>query len=165
MKLNFPFQKKTILTISEEEWRPIGGVKPGYEVSSLGRVRSPRKVLSPYTTNYVYVFLGAKNRRSVHRLVCEAFHGPPPPDAEVNHIDANPFNNRADNLEWVSRSGNRQHTLKLGKHNRARLTIEQVVEIRTRLAQGEIGQRLADEYGVSRRAITNIKCRHTWSFV
>jgi hypothetical protein len=179
MKLNFPFQKKTILTISEEEWRPVIGFEGAYEVSSHGRVRSlTRLVTGPvrsftrkgqlirgFNHNYHYVFLGAGNQKGVHRLVCEAFHGPPLLGQEVNHIDANQFNNRADNLEWVSKSGNRQHTLRLGRHNRARLTVDQVLQIRARLAQGEIGQRLADEYGVTRHAITNIKRGHTWSFV
>jgi len=36
----------------------------------------------------------------VHRLVCEAFHGPPPDGAQARHLDGDPRNNHADNLKW-----------------------------------------------------------------
>lgn len=45
----------------------------------------------------------------VHRLVCEAFHGPAP-DGErwpvVMHVDENAVNNRASNLAWGTQSEN-----------------------------------------------------------
>jgi hypothetical protein len=161
-----------------EIWKPVIGFEGKYEVSSLGRVRSiPHqiirngypvnvvgRVLKGFKHNYYYVFLGGKNQRAVHRLVCEAFHGDPQ-GREVNHIDANPFNNCVENLEWVTRSENRRHTLLMGNHNRARLTGGQVLQIRERLNAGETGISLAKEYGVSRHAITNIKLRHCWGCV
>jgi len=53
----------------------------------------------------------------VHQLICLAFHGlPPEGKTEVNHIDFNPSNNSADNLEWCSGDENRKHTI---NHNRA----------------------------------------------
>ena len=43
----------------------------------------------------------------LHRLVCEAFHGPPPSGkGDVNHKDHDKLNNHPDNLEWLSRSEN-----------------------------------------------------------
>jgi hypothetical protein len=43
----------------------------------------------------------------VHRLVCEAFHGPPPFDrAVVIHLDEDATNNRADNLKWGTQKEN-----------------------------------------------------------
>lgn len=43
----------------------------------------------------------------LHRLVCQAFHGPPPVGkGDVNHKDHDKSNNHPDNLEWVSRSEN-----------------------------------------------------------
>jgi hypothetical protein len=43
----------------------------------------------------------------VHRLVCEAFHGPPPFDrAVVIHIDENALNNRPENLRWGTQKEN-----------------------------------------------------------
>jgi len=46
---------------------------------------------------------------SVHRLVAKAFHpNPDPTCTEVDHLDGNKFNNRADNLEWVTTEENRR---------------------------------------------------------
>lgn len=48
-------------------------------------------------------------RVDVHRLV--AFHFVPNPDnkPEVNHLDLNNMNYRADNLEWCTRQENEMH--------------------------------------------------------
>lgn len=43
----------------------------------------------------------------VARLVCEAFHGPPPFElAVVMHRDDDPANNRPDNLKWATQKEN-----------------------------------------------------------
>lgn len=43
----------------------------------------------------------------VHRIVCSAFHGPPPTGQHVvDHIDTNRANNRPENLRWVTRLEN-----------------------------------------------------------
>lgn len=100
-----------------EEWRPVDGF-PDYEVSSLGRIwRKPRPTAvkrwrhgelkrTKGKAAYQMVSLtkdGKSHVRRVHALVCLAFHGPPPsPDHVVDHIDENPSNNRADNLQWLT---------------------------------------------------------------
>lgn len=52
-------------------------------------------------------------RRKVYRparLVCEAFHGPPPPGKpNALHRDENPRNNRPENLFWGSQRENYSH--------------------------------------------------------
>lgn len=53
---------------------------------------------------------GKKKKLSVHRLVALAFHENPNNYQEVNHIDGDPMNNHADNLEWVSESENQLHS-------------------------------------------------------
>ncbi|HAM40890.1 MAG TPA: hypothetical protein DCP69_06005 [Candidatus Omnitrophica bacterium] len=43
----------------------------------------------------------------VHRLICEAFHGPKPfPDAVVLHEDENPTNNKKTNVKWGTQREN-----------------------------------------------------------
>jgi hypothetical protein len=51
------------------------------------------------------------------------------------------------------------------RHHKAKLTINQVNEIRSRLAQGESSYALAKEYRVSRSTIYSIKTRKQWSSI
>lgn len=54
---------------------------------------------------------GVYTRRSVHRLVWEAFNGPIPGRLEVNHKDLNRANNRLENLELLTHQQNVQHAI------------------------------------------------------
>lgn len=50
----------------------------------------------------------------VHRIVATYFCDNPEHKPEVNHIDGNKSNNRASNLEWVTRSENERHAYRTG---------------------------------------------------
>ena len=113
-----------------ETWRPVKGYEGFYEVSDCGRVRSvehidnikhlhPSKVLKPRADNrgYMRVHLskeGDAKYYSVHRLVAQAFVDKPDGCDIVNHLDSNPSNNCADNLEWTTYKGNMQWASKQG---------------------------------------------------
>ena len=55
---------------------------------------------------------GIRHNFWLHRLICRAFHGDPPVYGSgktyVRHIDGDPSNNHADNLQYGSRSENEQ---------------------------------------------------------
>lgn len=53
---------------------------------------------------------GVRKKISVHRLVAMAFHANPHKFTQVNHIDGDPSNNKADNLEWISGGDNQLHS-------------------------------------------------------
>lgn len=55
-------------------------------------------------------YKGKTERFSVHRLVAEAFIPNPKGYKEINHIDRNTRNNRAENLEWCSRQYNNEYS-------------------------------------------------------
>lgn len=112
-----------------EKWRDIPGY-PGNMVSSFGNVKTVNKngesktlrLVEWKTTKgtYLYAYLKSdfgQKGIAVHRLVCQAFCGDPPNNGlkyEPNHIDGNKHNNRADNLEWVTRSQNIHHAFRSG---------------------------------------------------
>lgn len=112
-----------------EEWRAIPGVD-GYEVSSLGRVRSldrylpsghpsgglrfhAGRILSATAigsdgTGYLGVTVrGLPGKSKVHRLVAAAFLGLDlKSDLEVDHLNENKGDNRVENLEVVTHAEN-----------------------------------------------------------
>lgn len=94
-----------------EEWRDT---RDGARVSSVGRIQNRDGVIftpKPRKDGYVLIKI-ASSTYLVHRLVAEAFLPPPPtPEhVEVNHKDGDPTNNRADNLEWCTKTENVQHS-------------------------------------------------------
>ncbi len=55
-----------------------------------------------------------------HRLVCEAFWGPPPaPGLEADHKDGTKSNNHYENLEWVTDPENKRRSYLINKNRRS----------------------------------------------
>ena len=114
-----------------EQWRPVVGYEGLYEVSDQGQVRSlpgwrwngqaihrfKGRVLKPQQSpRYFHVVL-SKNSKvkcvKVHQLVADAFL-PPCPGVQgrrsgcyhIDHINNNPVDNSAKNLQWLPRYEN-----------------------------------------------------------
>lgn len=102
----------------EEAWLDILGF-PGYQISTLGRVKSLNEYLAlQLRGGYVRVELrsieGVRSTKSVHRLVAEAFIPNPNNKPQVNHKNGKKQDNRVTNLEWVTNSENQLHQNKTG---------------------------------------------------
>jgi len=170
-------------TLQDEIWKPVIGYEGIYEVSRSGLVRAlqavrqhkPGRILKPKTTNMGYLEVGLyKDRKRhwylIHRLVAVAFLPPQPtPKHEVNHINSNRADARAENLEWVTKSENAKHGLKYGNrnnhgeyHSRAKLTWEQVREIRVLFSTDLSDQSIGEVFHVSRGAIKEIRRGANW---
>ena len=99
-----------------EEWRPMldpmsFSEVPGRQVSSLGRITSPRGLTYKGSLSAGYYRTGVLgSKQFVHRLVALSFLGPPPPHRPyVNHKDLDKGNNAVENLEYVSLTENQLH--------------------------------------------------------
>jgi hypothetical protein len=93
-----------------ELWKTIEDY-PNYQVSNLGRVKGPRRMLQPSlnTWGYPSVSLSQENNRktkNIHRLMGEAFLPNPNNLPYIDHINRNKQDNRLENLRWASASLN-----------------------------------------------------------
>ena len=119
---------------------PVVGYERFYEIDSDGnffslqrdfidasgrhRVLTAKKRSSrPHSNDYVMVVLrDGQSIKTVglHRIVCMAFHGLPTAQRpHVNHKNGVTSDNRAENLEWVSRSENITHAFRVLKRKSA----------------------------------------------
>jgi hypothetical protein len=163
-------------------WKPVVGYESKYEISNTGIVRSLNfnktkaiVIMKEQTDRYGYSRIGLsgvgkQKYTQVHRIVALAFIINTENLSCVNHIDGNKKNNNVTNLEWCSNIDNLSHALKTGlmkhgeKHGMAKLTIEQVIEIKLEIKKpNHLSQhKLAKKYGVSRGTISGIIYGKNW---
>ena len=103
-----------------EQWKRvvIDGRQYDYFVSDAGRIKNKKgQILRPWLRGqrkgtYPAVRLCGYIRQKtidVHRLVALHFVDNPKNKPEVNHLDCDPNNPAAHNLEWCTRSENERH--------------------------------------------------------
>lgn len=160
-----------------EEWRVIPRY-PGYEASTLGRIRNVRTgyVLQPNPSKHNYGYLrvtfGSRDSRRkeyVHALVLETFHGPRPPRHVARHDpDHDPANNRPENLKWGTQKENcadmvRHGRSTFGERNpSAKLTKADVFEIRAERRLNTPIKVLAARFGVVESCISRVTTGNNW---
>lgn len=162
-----------------EEWKATVEFPDDYDVSSVGRLRRTSagkgatvgrirkaRLLNGYPAYWVKIER-VVTVRYAHRLVADAFLGPIPEGMQVNHKDGNRANCDVDNLEIVTNGENRAHAYRvLGvppnrgpvgilNHN-AKLTWEQVCDVRKAHSEGVGPTELGLRYGISRTGIHRI---------
>lgn len=161
----------------KEEFKEIELYGRMYKVSNYGRIIGARGELKQRLNRdgYCEVTVGADDNRNsirVHRIVAKLFvEGETKDRNEVNHIDMNRANPRADNLEWVTHQENVKHSHKQGayreigrgtKNPKCKLTEDEVCKIREKFNQGKTQKELVLEFGVSRSTIYSIVNNLTW---
>lgn len=180
-----------------EEWRIIEAF-PDYSVSSHGRVKrtTPNRyglisdrALVPVLGNHGYLVVSLhrdthQSAKTIHTLVCHAFHGPKPSRKhQAAHFDGNKRNNFSTNLAWKTpsennmdknrhgtmRTGSNHHALYMPQcmprgstHGNAKLTEQLVKKIRKdKRSQSAI----AASIGVTQSLISQVKNRKVWAHV
>lgn len=106
-----------------EEWKAIPNTNQKLFVSNQGRILSllsgkPRIIKTQKDAKGYQRFRisvnGKKTTFKLHREVAKAFIPNPNNLPQVNHIDGNKSNNKADNLEWTTSKENCHHAIKNG---------------------------------------------------
>jgi DNA-binding XRE family transcriptional regulator len=159
-------------------WRDIYPYDGVYKVSEYGEIKNAitGKILTQFLDKRGYhkvtLFGRDLNNKitrkvwSVHRLVALCFVPIYSLDRfQVNHIDEDKSNNRADNLEWATNLENAQHRTRINKfkykfgdeNNKARIGTQMVKKIKAMYNTGHYTQaELAEQFGISQGAISQI---------
>lgn len=175
-----------------EIWKPVYGYEGLYEASSLGKVRRVEarvpvhrggkvysivrsgrtmKPCKSKKTGYMAVQLSANGKvicRTVHSLICEAFHGARPVGHDCGHLDGTRDNNRADNLAWVSKAENQAHRVLHGTDNRGEnarqsiLNTATVLRIRQMRLEGLRFKEIAAQVGFPYDAVYDAATGRSW---
>lgn len=146
------------------------------------RMKGRLLATNPNDRGYPRVTL-SKNGHSewfaVHSLVALAFL-PKPPRAissfrdgfVVNHKDGDKLNNHVSNLEYIASTANIYHARATGKlsakgvrNNKAKLTDDDIRDIREAYSVGATQVSLADDYGVDQTTISRIVRWDAWKHV
>lgn len=140
-----------------EVWKDIPGYDGRYQISSYGRVRRTEKwnpikriyvpltepeMLTPTGNGHGYMIIclrdySHRKNHYIHRLVAEAFIPVVEGKNHVNHIDYDRSNNIVDNLEWVDRKENVQHSLCHMRFKKPRMTNTGEMYITRRVKNGK----------------------------
>jgi hypothetical protein len=111
----------------------------------------------------------------VHRAVAIAYIPNPENLPHINHIDCNPENNCISNLEWCDAVMNGKHAFSHGltkpptqigfANSQAKLNSENIIEIRKLSQQGVKNAKIAKDFDVSPKTISDILRMKRWGHV
>ncbi len=135
----------------------------GFRLSPVARRRAEGRLPSGYMMVRAELN-GARVVGVAHRLVWQHFHGDIPDGMVINHRNGQKDDNRPENLEVVTPSGNTRHAYATGlmdehgeRNPAAKLSDHDVAAIRLAYASGAFTYfDLADKYGVQFQQISRI---------
>lgn len=172
----------------DEEWRPLPG-HDGYDVSSLGRVRSWRSLngrgglkdsphfLRPYVAEFgpskiPYERISLRKARKlnvafVHHLIAAVFIGERPPGFVVRHLNGNSLDNRIENIAYGTYADNmmdamRHGTLLVGARSPMSVVNEYDVAF-IRSDDIHTLEWISKAFGISVSQVFRIKQNYSWS--
>jgi hypothetical protein len=176
-----------------EIWKDVVGYEGHYQVSNIGAVKSVARIvesrkgvfgnkkeifLKPTKTKKGYLRIklckvvcekSIENNFYIHTLVAKSFLENPLNKPQVNHINGIKYDNRVENLEWVTGSENVRHSLdnnlkipqKGSENGMSKLTEKQVLEIR-KIGRTKTLKEVAKIYNVNMSLISLILLNKIW---
>jgi len=172
-----------IRNLDGECWKIVRDF-PNYMISNMGRIKRIKygrgttigKILTPCISNeYLNIRIsknGKQYTKKIHRLVLENFNPVENMDKlQCNHINGVKTDNRLENLEWTTQSGNMKHAYKTGlmdqkgeKNNASKIIKEDVIIIRKLANEGSLTQKeIARLFKVTQQTISDIKNKKSWN--
>lgn len=165
----------TVLT--ERKQRPLKGKGAGRGTVAYlsGEWRMMNQVWGAGSKGYRYLTVslskdGKIRHHCVHILVLTVFVGPCPQGMWGRHHDGDRNNNRLDNLSWATPKDNHADRIAHGTHLRgercgtAKLTADQVRQIRELRQQGWLQKDIASKFKISRVQIQRILNGTRWQY-
>lgn len=154
--------------LENEVWKPL---TEWYEISNFGRVKTKphyvpclkgcfrlitERILRPAvgTNGYLQVGIGKGVRFFIHRAVAELFCEKKDLFHEVDHINSNKLDNRAENLRWISHYENSRRA-NLGRHkdnsmeNNPRAKIVVGIKDGTIVERYDCAKKISFKYGIN----------------
>ena len=139
----------------------------------MSEVKGTGTFFTPHPTIFTLFVEGKKTSRTMQRLVYSAFHGPIPDGYQVDHVNHQRSDNRLENLQLLTPAENQRKTIRAGRNNPpkgeghrwARLTVDQVREIRRRAAAGERSSLIATDFGIRREYVWAVATGRSWRHV
>lgn len=181
--------------LENEFWIDIQDFEDCYQISNYGRIKSKTRKISGLSRcgnsferyrksqlikpsfsrdSYLHISLHKESSSktfSVHQLVARHFIPNSNNFTCVNHLDSDATNNHVNNLEWTNYIENNLHARTSGNWNErgerscaSKLNNTQVLQIRENPDKKSIGQ-LARENNVTRKCISNVINRKTWTHI
>jgi hypothetical protein len=159
---------------------------PGYRVGDDGSVwsrrdhgviRGPWRQLKPKLDKDGYSVLALRANNCdrhcrIHVLMLMAFVGPRPNGQVGRHIDDDKSNNKLSNLAWGTLKQNSQDAVRNGcfdfrgeRNGRAKLTENDVREIRKLRAAGLTQKQVAQRFGIHWMRVSEIDRKKAWAHV
>lgn len=179
-----PTPQYTQLPLEIEIWNSIPEYVGLYEASNQGHVRRIKgfrsretHILTPALNTHGYLSVGLCNNGVSHRItvasiIAKVFIGMRPDNYDINHKDGNKLNNHVDNLEYITRQENIQHSYASGlqiavrgyQHGNVSLNPEQMQLILLLLEEKQLTQKeIAAQVLTSEMTISRIKNKKHWS--
>ena len=162
------------------ELTPVPGLEGILSVSRCGRVFAHRRLrdfmAEEDSNGYKRVgttIEGRVCRFLVHRLVMLTFDPrPDSDDLDVNHKDFDRSHNDFDNLEWMTQLENNRYSADAGRHEmagvanpKAKITDDDVREMRKRFADGATYRDLVALYPLDNTGVWRVITRRSWAHV